>query len=123
MNEQIQQKLLQYLNSIESFTKEQVPSFVNEILTYNYYCSLIWLITSLVLIPLFVFVVYLCFKYNKKHSHIYFNNPLTEVFVPAVSIFVLIVLLVGSIDSGVTLIQIKYAPKLYLMKQIKILSK
>jgi uncharacterized membrane protein SpoIIM required for sporulation len=104
--------LEQVIKTTADFTAEQVPLFIQELLTYNFYMSLGWFVMGLLIIITTIISTYKFIKWmNRTHNWDAFP-VLTLSFI---SIIVGIVMSADHLDW----IKIKLAPRVYLMEYVK----
>ncbi len=113
MNEQLQAKLLEYLNSGEAFVREQAPEYVNQALTFYAWDAAFDLRVCLC----FAIVGFLLLVSGLILSRDYNSEGTAMVF----SIFGLLALIFGLIGSTVdysNLKKIELAPKVFLVEKL-----
>ena len=114
MNE-IAEKLLQWMQSIENLTVEQLPEFANEILQYGFYENLFWA----VLVPIFLLALV---KARKKVYSYEFECPAVadSIYIgyTIVGCSVGIFAIIGWCFTARAMIKITFAPKLYLLEYV-----
>ena len=121
MSEELQNKIVEYLQKTESFIASEAPAFIQEALNFYFYKELIFLILSIV--GCAVFLLMMIFWWSKK-----FANLVEEIdrHAPKEMIsltFSLFTILVSVIPVSsffcrlLGLIQICVAPKLYLIEK------
>ena len=120
MKEDLQQKSIDLLKWLEQtiktttdFGAEQIPLLIQELLTYNYYRSLIFFILSCIALIVSLYVTY---KFIKKVIEKR-NNPNLFIFFPF-----LIITIIGAcagIFNNFDWLMIQLAPRVYLLEYVK----
>lgn len=117
---ELAKKMLEYLNSTEAFLQKNIPAFVEEYLTFYFY-------QSTFIIAFFLLLLVLSFslsKISKKHIENFkslsredkeFLNVMRTV---PFGILLLLNAFVIPININ-TLIKIKFAPRVYLVDELK----
>jgi hypothetical protein len=107
-------KLIQYLNSVEGFAKEQLPDFVNQFLTYEMYKASLWFYSLLVILILLVLA-------QSYSMHKTMDKKSGEEWVPVVFFTGLIgtIVLIACISNFLDMKKIEMAPKVYLIEEFK----
>lgn len=108
MRDELTKKLIDYLGNFEDFATSELPSFANEILNYKFYYTIFELI-FLFILPLFFILLLLA---SSNFLEEYYLEGFVMIF--GIPIFLFIAISVF-FDINV-LIQICYAPKLYLLE-------
>jgi|SRR6478736_557273 len=117
--DQLIDRLIGYLNSTEVFLKEQVPSFIEEIIRYYtvYYWTLS--ITAILQILLCLFVIHRIYINDKNNEGIFYDSEVILV-AGAVGSFFASIISICELYTGVhRLIQIYLAPKLFLLDYLR----
>jgi hypothetical protein len=123
MNGQIANKLIQYMSSTETFLSTQIPDFAQQYLQWCFYSDLIQMfIFVLATILGWAFVIKLLPKIIKnceKHDSFYSVDgailmTISCVICAAFTIITLICIPINTMD----LIEIKVAPKVYLVENL-----
>lgn len=111
MNDDIKNKLLEYMSSADAFLKDQVPDVVSQLLKYE-----VWSLTTrfdivfgLTILCVLMFVL-LCALLTKDK----------EWAGPAVCAFIIgLLLTIASVASYWSLKELELAPKVYMLKLVK----
>lgn len=120
--DQLMQKTLQYLESLESFTTKEVPIYVQELLDFKFFEALSGaLIIPLIALPVIVICIILMVLANKEKL----GDDSDDIgggayFVGVVAVAVLVI--VGSIQgykNSVKMYKIKNAPRVYMIDYIR----
>lgn len=110
MNEQLTNWLIEQTKNITNWTSVEIPVFVQEYLTWNFYNGI--LNSSLIFI-LFSICIYLTIKLKKKSREEQHLLPFVVMMI--VPIFLSFVFFVCEVRE---VIKIKVAPKTYLMDKV-----
>lgn len=117
------QKALEYVNSTESFLKDQIPDFINQYLTWCAFECIFYIVlfAILFLIPFITFLI----TQTKiaKTDFDYFGGPVTWKGVVwcaslVLSIMIGIIAAIGIPQNAYTLLKINKAPKVFLMENL-----
>jgi hypothetical protein len=121
MNDQLQTKLTSILDWVETattnganFVAEQTPLYITELLTYNFWMSLISfsMFTTVILCSV-VALIYTIKYFNK-------NNVWYEEFSPAIMFFILPLFFGGwGMKENTDWIKIKLAPRVYIVDYLR----
>ena len=114
MKEELFNKLLGWVNTIEDFTMEQLPLFVEEILTYRAIYHGIW---ASLLILVFGIAAYLLIKYRPKRDEDGYFEP-GELFVSILMWAGELILFLVSVAHIFKFIMVLVAPRLYLIEYV-----
>ena len=114
MKEELFSKLLGWVNTIEDFTMEQLPLFVEEILTYRAIYHGIW--ASLGFLAVGV-IIYLLIKYRLKRDEDGYFDP-GELFTFVFMWIANFILLGVSVAQTFKFIMVLVAPRLYLIEYV-----
>lgn len=107
MKEQFMQKALEYLQSTEAFLQKEVPIYITEYLNWHMYSSIIW--GSIFLLPLF-FSIWVMYKgITAKYDQ--------ELLI-CLGFLLLLIGVCGVCANVSNIVQIKVAPRVYLIESI-----
>ena len=114
MNQNIQNWIIEQASNVTNWANAEVPLFIQEFLIWNFYSGLINIVGILILLVI-TFGLYIKFKKYLVES---FKNgeplmALSLVFIIPLVIF----LVIGLFCSVKDVIQIKVAPKVYLIEK------
>jgi hypothetical protein len=119
MKEELEQKSINLLNWLDQtikttadFGAEQIPLFIQELLRYNYWMSLIWFVVGALLTIALLFTGYKLIKYCLKIDA---NENIPFVIFLALPLSGSIVLMVNNTEW----IMIQLAPRVYLLEYVK----
>ena len=112
------EKSLAYLSSAEAFLGKEVPSYIQELLTFKFYESLVFLGFGLFFIVITVLTLKYVWKLTEdKHGD---ARDVPRFFIGIFgTLGIVLVTFIGLMDSSVTLIKIKTAPRVYLVEYFK----
>lgn len=114
MNDQILQKLLEYLQNTEDFVMEQIPDIVLQALKYEKISSYLSASLMMVLLTIAIVVCYYFWKHPTLDK--YASRDVVSflgVLIPGIISPILFVQLCSSIDK---LVKIQLAPKYFLVQ-------
>jgi hypothetical protein len=114
MNQNIQNWIIEQASNVTNWANAEVPLFIQEFLIWNFYSGLINIVGILISL---VIIFGLCIKFKKNLFESFeYGDPLmviTLVFTIPIAISLLVVLFCDVKD----VIQIKVAPKVYLVEK------
>lgn len=119
----LMEKILQYANNTEAFLNEEVPIYIKEILEFNFYNELFYLIGSLVIILVSVYVVKrnipLMIKYEEEDNNTKttYHGVISLLF-GVIGVLYVLILFINGYNSIETMIKIKTAPRVYIVEYI-----
>jgi hypothetical protein len=114
MNQNIQNWIIDQASNVTNWANAEVPLFIQEFLIWNFYNGLINIVGILILLVI-TFGLFIKFKKNLVESF-EDENPLMIIIL--VFIFPIVVFLVVNLFCSVKdVIQIKVAPKVYLVEK------
>lgn len=115
ISDQFLNKALEYLSSAEAFLKAEVPAFIQELLLWNFYESLVFLVVGVLLLVAAGVLFYKPIKAKYFEDH---HGPMV--------IFGFMFFLIGTgmvISNGLDMIKIKVAPRVFLLQEVKNLTR
>lgn len=116
MNEEITKKLIEYIQMTEKFVYEQAPEIIRELLIYKYYSNLFGMIIYILLFCFFAYVfIYKYFNPEYDDSQYITSRSLMTSLISGIICIILFVSLIICFES---FMQIKYAPKLYILEYL-----
>lgn len=114
MNQNIHNWIIEQASNVTNWANAEVPLFIQEFLIWNFYSGLINIVGILILL-LIIFGLYIKFKTYLFES---FKDENSLMIIILVIIFPIIVFLVVSLFCSVKdCVQIKVAPKVYLVEK------
>ena len=108
--EQTMNKLLEYAQGVELFTKDNLPKYVEEVLTYEFMKSITSVGVGVALLLVLVVGLFFLFKYEKDS----FNGD-ERCFAIGLMFMVFGVSMYLSVVGISTAYKIKYAPRVFLI--------
>jgi len=115
MTEEINQKILQWMSSIESVTSEELPKFIQEIATYGFY-EAVFLSALSMLAFLGISLGWLWIFRNFDRIE---REAQPFLVVPGViSLIAIIPIVIGICENPSRAIKAKCAPKLYVIERM-----
>ena len=118
MNENIQNWIIDQANNITNWASAEIPSFIQEFLAWNFYNGLINIGVSSIILGV---VVWLFIKFRKQWV-VYDCNPVI-LFIGTGILVAVIILPVAIYNNAKEVVQIKVAPKVYLVEKAAIMFK
>ena len=120
MNENIQNWIIDQANNITNWASAEIPSFIQEFLAWNFYSGLINIsICSIILGA----VVWLFIKFRKQLLEMFDDcNPIMLFIGTGIGI-AFILLPVAIYNNAKEVVQIKVAPKVYLVEKAAMMFK
>ena len=114
MNQNIQNWIIEQASNVTNWANAEVPLFIQEFLIWNFYSGLINIVGILILL-LIIFGLYIKFKTYLVES---FKDEHPLMIITLVFTIPIVVCLVVSLFCSVKdVIQIKVAPKVYLVEK------
>jgi Zn-dependent protease with chaperone function len=121
MNEKLQTKLSSLLEWVESatttgvnFVAEQTPLYITELLTYNFWISLIWFSIFIILLLCSVGALIYTVKYFNKHN--FWHEEISPFIM--FYIFPILICVWGAVEHT-DWIKIKLAPRVYIVDYLR----
>lgn len=118
MNDQIIQKLLDYLNRTEDFLLTQCPELFTEILQYHLYSSLIYMSLSLLGLIAGVVLIYMTIHYDWTKNVDFF-----QCVTGPVGFCIGFLCIIGIFDNLNTFMSIKVSPRYFLISKLTNMTK
>ena len=103
------EKMLAYVNKGEVFLEGQVPKYIDELLTYNMYQSLLWVFICLCILA---GVCFICKKLWEEGGE-------AILILVLVAFFFGLTTTVAMVDNLSTAIKIKVAPRVYIIDYLR----
>lgn len=116
MKDEVIKKLIDYIDGSKDFLLDQAPQMFKEMIKYEYLVSILEAIFFLILISSAIYILYLSITNparDKYDSRSYEN--LLGIVIPSILI---VPLILGFWNGMTTAIQIKMAPKYFLLEKI-----
>lgn len=114
-------KTLEYLNSAEAFLQKNVPAYVEELLTFDFYSALLWMLVP-ILITALLFLVARKFRQLEEAAIKGRNEEepymVGKVLTTTFAIVMIVVSIVNGAQKIETMVKIKVAPRVYLVEKI-----
>lgn len=128
MNDEIKNKLLQYLQSVEGsiekavdFTSEQAPLYVQELCQIGFVENGVKCAACL-LACFFTFLVYLAIQYCMR-SQSEESRALAATFPGIIGASVSVVAIAGCVDYGIEAYKAAYTPRVYIVEKLHEMTK
>ena len=116
--DQFLSKSLEYLSSAEAFLKAEVPAFIQEFMTWKFYEALfyfgLWVIPTIVACSIGVF------SYRKYKNTGVKDNLEFATFIITVGF---LALFINSLVNLPVIIKLKVAPRVFLLEEVRSLTK
>lgn len=116
MSETIEKKLLEYIEHTKDFVLEQAPELFKEILKFD---TISAYLGSLVCLSVMLTGIFLSLKFYKIPCEKSYDRPTLHMITWIGTAVLLPILLIQTMSNVSDIIQIKIAPKYYLLKKLK----
>ena len=120
MNENIQNWIIDQANNITNWASAEIPSFIQEFLAWNFYSGLINIGFCSIILGV---VVWLFIKFRKQLLEMFNDCNPSVLFIGTGVLVAFIILPVAIYDNAKEVIQIKVAPKVYLVEKATMMFK
>lgn len=131
--EKVMEKVLQYLESAEVFTRKEIPIYVSELITYKLYeqvlCVMLGLMTTLIIFLVVNWTIKVFFKtpYRDRYNSDYKSRwdsgddsgQVIPVIIFSLSFIFGTIIVINLVGNSIELIKIKTAPRVYLIDYIR----
>lgn len=114
MNQNIQNWIIEQASNVTNWANAEVPLVIQEFLIWNFYSGLINIVGILVFLGI---VFSLCIKFKKNIIETFKYDDFLTAVISIITIFCAIFSTVGLFSNVKDIIQIKVAPKVYLVEK------
>lgn len=116
MKDEVIKKLIDYIDGSKDFLLDQAPQIFKEMIKYEYLISILETVLFIILLSATLYILYVSFTNparDKYDSRSYEN--LLGIIIP---LMLIIPLILGFWNAMTTAIQIKMAPKYFLLEKV-----
>jgi hypothetical protein len=114
MNENIQNWIIEQGNNITNWAGAEIPSFIQEFLTWNFYSGIINIASCSIILGV---IALLYLKFRKQIQEMVEDcNPVC-IFIGAGMLIAVVILPINIYENIKDVVQIKVAPKVYLVEK------
>ena len=114
MNQNIQNWIIEQASNVTNWANAEVPLVIQEFLIWNFYSGLINIVGILVFLGI---VFSLCIKFKKNIIEIFKYDDFLFAVISVITIALVIFPVIGLFYNVKDVIQIKVAPKVYLVEK------